>query len=296
MNYKNVYFVLPGGGSKGAFQWGAIRYLQENGITADKVWGVSVGALNAVLIGNDDYERGDEVWYTIGRKDVLKGWKWFRILFGKSSFYSTKPLYKLLKKEIEENEIKIPITNLAVSLNTGKVRHFKDDDQNFIKGTWASTAMPAFFEPVFIGEELYVDNGIRDISPLKYAIEDEDQPDLIVVISTQPREYTPNRKYNKKPWLIRILLDFLPITLGEIFLNDFDKFEHINRTAKAIIDQNSDFLYTNENGRVYKYYDYLYIEPEQELGSAIDFDRQHLDMMIKHGRMVTKNALEKKFN
>lgn len=38
--------VLSGGGEKGAYQVGALRYLVEKGIDPDIITGVSVGAMN----------------------------------------------------------------------------------------------------------------------------------------------------------------------------------------------------------------------------------------------------------
>jgi NTE family protein len=49
-----IGFVLSGGGSKGAFEVGALRYLYESGIRPDVVTGSSVGAINALKLAEGD--------------------------------------------------------------------------------------------------------------------------------------------------------------------------------------------------------------------------------------------------
>ncbi len=67
---SKVALVLSGGGAKGAFQFGAIKYIEEeikkkypefqNKIIA----GVSVGALNAVMMSMDKFNELEDIWNT----------------------------------------------------------------------------------------------------------------------------------------------------------------------------------------------------------------------------------------
>jgi NTE family protein len=54
--------ILSGGGFKGAFQYGAIKYLLENDIKIDFVAGISAGALNGSLVASCNYEALDSMW------------------------------------------------------------------------------------------------------------------------------------------------------------------------------------------------------------------------------------------
>ena len=69
---KGYGLVLNGGGAKGAYQigaWAALRQLElYDEITA--VSGTSVGALNALLIGQDDFDKAINVWKTIKQEDI----------------------------------------------------------------------------------------------------------------------------------------------------------------------------------------------------------------------------------
>lgn len=59
--------VLSGGGGKGAYQIGVYKALIELGIDTQisAISGASIGAINAVLIANGDYQAAENAWNTI---------------------------------------------------------------------------------------------------------------------------------------------------------------------------------------------------------------------------------------
>jgi predicted acylesterase/phospholipase RssA len=63
--------VLGGGGSKGAYQAGAIKALNELGISFDIVVGTSIGALNGCLVAQQDYQLLQEIWDQVTVNDVI---------------------------------------------------------------------------------------------------------------------------------------------------------------------------------------------------------------------------------
>ena len=63
--------VLGGGGAKGAYEIGAIAALNELGIQAGSVYGVSVGALNAAMYAQGDLERAEALWASIRLSDLV---------------------------------------------------------------------------------------------------------------------------------------------------------------------------------------------------------------------------------
>lgn len=63
--------VLGGGGARGPYQIGAWQALRELGIDYQIVTGSSVGALNAALMVQDDYEIAKELWEKINIDDVV---------------------------------------------------------------------------------------------------------------------------------------------------------------------------------------------------------------------------------
>lgn len=63
--------VLSGGGTKGAYEVGAWKAIQELGIPVKCVTGTSIGALNSALILQNDYQALYDLWNTIQITDVL---------------------------------------------------------------------------------------------------------------------------------------------------------------------------------------------------------------------------------
>lgn len=57
--------ALEGGGAKGAFHIGAVKALIENGYEIDGAVGTSIGAFNAALISQNDFEKAYDFWMNI---------------------------------------------------------------------------------------------------------------------------------------------------------------------------------------------------------------------------------------
>lgn len=69
--------VLCGGGTRGAYQLGVWKRMQELGI-ADKITGfsgASVGALNMLLFAQGDYQAAKDAWYSMEQKDFRPSWE-----------------------------------------------------------------------------------------------------------------------------------------------------------------------------------------------------------------------------
>ena len=64
--------VLAGGGSKGAYQAGCIKALKELGYDFDLVTGTSIGALNGLLVVQEDYNTLYRLWDEITISEVLE--------------------------------------------------------------------------------------------------------------------------------------------------------------------------------------------------------------------------------
>lgn len=69
--------VLTGGGAKGAYQAGALRYLTELGLVPQIIAATSIGALNgAVLASHRSFPQGvrrlNELWHQLGQAPILR--------------------------------------------------------------------------------------------------------------------------------------------------------------------------------------------------------------------------------
>ena len=63
--------VLGGGGTKGAYQYGAIRALEKLNYKFDIVTGTSIGALNGCLYAQNDLDRLYDLWQNLKMEDIL---------------------------------------------------------------------------------------------------------------------------------------------------------------------------------------------------------------------------------
>lgn len=63
--------VLGGGGTKGAYQYGVIKALEQENIKFDIVTGTSIGALNGCLYAQNDLNRLYQLWEQLKMEDIL---------------------------------------------------------------------------------------------------------------------------------------------------------------------------------------------------------------------------------
>ena len=279
-----VALVLSGGGAKGAFQYMAEKYVrEEKGYEWDVIAGVSVGALNGVMLGMEKYDRLDELWNTITRDTVMTGrlnlWSIFKLVFGSKSIYGNEPLWNLLQQEVEPEKVKKDVRIGTVSLQTGEYIQFRPSDPGFKKAVLASTAIPIVWSPVQVSsQETYlVDGGVRNVSPLGDVLGED--PDEVVVINCSPR--TPPALQKPLKNALNIGKHSLEIAMNEIFNTDVREFMRINHNVQEAAE-NGVTLH-NEEGRPYKFYDCKIIEPHEPLDDTLNFSREALNRSMDAG-------------
>ena len=69
--------VLAGGGAKGAYEAGALQYINKIGLNPHIIAGTSIGALNgAILVSSNDFSEGvnrvNELWDKLGQADIIR--------------------------------------------------------------------------------------------------------------------------------------------------------------------------------------------------------------------------------
>lgn len=281
---KKTALVLSGGGAKGAFQFIAEKYArEEKGYQWDVIAGVSVGALNAVMLAMKKYQRLEELWWNISDDQVYRGkfsfWSIIKIAFGAKSILSNDPLWELLQAEFDPEKIEVDLRIGAVSLRTGAYTRFIPSEPGFEKAILASTAIPIVWKPVQISSAYVdmVDGGVRNISPLGDVLDTD--PDEIVIINCSPE--TPPTASRPLRNALAIGMHTLEVMLNEIFITDLREFLRINHNVREA--QASGVVLHNENGKPYKYYDCKIIQPDEELGDTLDFSKPAIEMRIHAG-------------
>jgi NTE family protein len=153
--------------------------LAERGIQADRVYGASVGAVNASAYAADPTVAGvkrlENVWVNLRSEDIFpKGrvhgpWLFFQ---QRNAVYANTGLRKLLETGLEIDRIEdtvVPLEVVATSLSDGSERWF--DRGPIADAVVASAAIPGIFPPVSIDGERFIDGGVVDNVPISRAID-----------------------------------------------------------------------------------------------------------------------------
>ena len=186
--------VLGGGGAKGAYQIGAIAALEEAGVTAGHVIGVSIGAINAAMYAQRDMDRAASLWQNIRLSDVLTAdaislaedaeailgqpEKLLEYIARNSqkSLVDIAPLKLLLHQHISEEAVRnspIRFTLTATRFPTLSCVEKKLVDMepgSLHQWLLASAAIFPLFPMQTIGEDRYIDGGFCDNTPVEAAI------------------------------------------------------------------------------------------------------------------------------
>jgi len=226
-------YVLSGGGAKGAFQVGAMSYLDQIGVKPDMIFGTSVGALNAagyVYAGMNELMK---IWERIeGRSDILK-LNWWKIFWAQGA-YSTKPMRKIIDKAVANPPVNAAVEAVVtrVDLETGELQYVsnKVGPERFAVAVESSAAIPLAMEPV---DNKWIDGGAREVAPLKQAI--EAGCERIYVILCNPTLGAPFN-FQVKARLLAMAYNAyqaVDILQNEVWLNDLAVCKQINRNLSA---------------------------------------------------------------
>lgn len=195
--------VQSGGGSKGAYQVGALKkWLAEDLIEYDAFCGISVGALNSSFLAQ--FPAGDPkgswlklkgIWDRVNNSNIKKRWCPFGKVSSlwKPSIYNSEPLQKWVTSELDAEAIlksgkKLRV--VSVSWDTTQVNTATESDPEIVKRVIASSAYPIMFLHADIQGEQWADGGLRSVTPLGEAIRlGADEVDIIMC--SNPSLYSP---------------------------------------------------------------------------------------------------------
>jgi NTE family protein len=234
--------VHSGGGSKGAYGAGVLKYLLGDlEIKYDIICGVSVGAINGSFLAQYPYGKEKEcaeelykMWLNLDSSKIYKRWwpfgRW-HALWNKS-FYDSSPLHNLIRSNISLDKIRLTgkLVNVGtVSLSSGKYTIFDQNSDHFIDAIIGSSSFPGMLSPIKFLGQLWTDGGIKEISPIKKAV--DLGADIIDVIITSPQ--TRVKRFIENPTTVDILKRSLDLSTDKIMANDIEKVEMHNILALA---------------------------------------------------------------
>ncbi len=162
-NEYEIGLVLSGGGFRGAAHIGVIKAMQDMGIKADIVSGVSAGALIGAC-----YAAGISCEKMLKLLTKPRLFSLVHYSYKKPGMLDTDKFTAYLDEYIPQNsydELEIPLYISAANMLTGKLETFFAGNLN--KPILASCAFPFIFSPVWLNETYYSDGGILNNFPVE---------------------------------------------------------------------------------------------------------------------------------
>jgi NTE family protein len=197
-NVKNVNFALQGGGAHGAFVWGVLDLVLEDGrLAIEAISATSAGAMNAVAMASGMAQGGAEAarqnlhdfWYEVSRMDLVYDLfsplnQWIQALKLPPEYhpfhafvhtlthtvppnllnpFHFNPLRSLLQRVVDFDRLNSSADAPQLFLNatnvrTGKIKVFQTPLLN-AEAVLASACLPPYFQAVEIDGEHYWDGG-----------------------------------------------------------------------------------------------------------------------------------------
>lgn len=229
--------VLSGGGSRGAYECGAWQALRELNIRLDGVYGASIGAVNAALVAQGDFDTALELWENIRmdqivsleegeelsvermvhrKRDLLP----FLLENAKNFLLDVTPFENLLRGAIDEGKVRTSGMELGMMITRvpglGPCEMRLGDIPRGMLHDYILASAACF--PIFplkqIGGEYFMDGGYADNMPIAMAI--GDGAEEIIAVDIHPQPVHP--EYASMPFLTQVhplhelgsFLDFNP--------------------------------------------------------------------------------------
>jgi NTE family protein len=232
--------ALQGGGAHGAFTWGVLDALLEDGrLRFDGVSGTSAGAMNAValahglLLGGNDGARAalEKFWHAVAGSmpppapGLRLAMQWTRYLSPEQmNPLDINPLRDIVAAQIDFERLRraspVKLFIAATHANSGKLRVFRNDELS-VDALLASACLPTIHRAVVIDGEPYWDGGYAAnpaVFPLFYECTTRDI--LLVLLSPLHHKEQPETAED-------IRNRVLEIAFNSNFLREMRMFAHL---------------------------------------------------------------------
>lgn len=207
---KRVNLALQGGGAHGAFTWGVLDRLLEDGrIDIEGICGASAGALNATVLAYGHMRGGNDgaraalhsFWRAVSDTSMIASsvgrwhiqdtliFNWFETMTRLVSPYqfnplNVNPLRQVLERCVDFESLRrngdIKLFVSATNVRTGQLRIFHTHELT-LDALMASACLPFVFQAVAVDGEYYWDGGYMGNPPLFPLFYHTDSRDVIVV-------------------------------------------------------------------------------------------------------------------
>lgn len=161
-----IGLALGGGAARGFAHVGVIQVLEEAGVRPDLVVGTSAGSLVAALYASG--RNGQQLQQVAETMEEAAFADWTLPIFNRGMLRG-EALARYVNTHVGSKLIEqmpLPLGIVATDLNSGAGVLFQRGDTG--TAVRASSAVPALFLPVKIGNQEYVDGGLVSPTPVRY--------------------------------------------------------------------------------------------------------------------------------
>ncbi|MCL1949701.1 MAG: patatin-like phospholipase family protein [Turicibacter sp.] len=183
--------ALEGGGARGAYHIGVVKAYRENGYEFDGYVGTSIGAVNAAILAQGDFEKAKELWQKISLEQLFniddqllltiseaKLNKDTAINLGRSlkrlftgGGFDTSKMKKYLSSYLDEDKIRKSGKDFGlVTYSLDERKPYEVHLEDIVEGKlisyiMASASLP-FFKSEVIDEKKFIDGGVYNNCPV----------------------------------------------------------------------------------------------------------------------------------
>lgn len=215
---KQINLALQGGGAHGAFTWGVLDTILEDGrLDVEGITGTSAGAMNAVVFAQGYLDNGrkgarqalEAFWSKVSGAGTVNGsqksladalfqplgfdsspaYWWLDLVTHYASPYEfnpldINPLRDILETAIDFGKVRaceyIKLFIAATNVHTGKIAIFRREELS-ADHVLASSCLPFMFQAVEINGVPYWDGGYAGNPPLFPLFYETESPDVLIV-------------------------------------------------------------------------------------------------------------------
>lgn len=216
---SKVAFILAGGASRGAYQAGCLKRLEEEGIVPDLVVGSSIGVCNSLVYATSGAEGAWGFWsravslpqvFDVSlRKNALLG----------NSFFSMDRLTRFVEQEVDfdrcfesKTELTYIVTNLTKGHEELRGNRTEPDVDRFRTVSRIGYAIPILHPLIELDGDMYADGGFLWNVPFEYA--EEWGATDIYVLSVVPSQLPEAESLRFIPQVAMRMYDIFWRTIG----------------------------------------------------------------------------------
>jgi len=234
--------VVSGGGSKGAFAVGVIKYIQANlpAIKFDTFCGTSTGSLIVPLVAMGEMDLLEKLYTTKKTEDIILTGNVINRFINNNSLFNVSPLAQQITdiytdarfNKLVKSKKEVFIT--AVCLQTGRITYFTTtgmpavntdydvvkmkDGQTLREAVLASSCQPVFLPPIEVQAvpekpRQFVDGGLREYAPIQLAI-DNGATDIYAILLTPATPPENNISFRHVMEILQQTIDWFTNDVG----------------------------------------------------------------------------------